>query len=191
MDAAALEHVASVIWRRLDLPGHESSRLVRHQDLWTLAGTAVLAHEGRACRLDYSVTCDAAWRTLSGRVAGWIGDHTIQADVTLGSDRAWKLNGTDCPQVSGCIDLDLNFSPATNLLPIRRLSLPVGGRAGVRAAWLRFPGFTLEPLEQIYYRVDATTYRYESAGGRFTAALEVDAIGFVTRYGDLWAVETR
>jgi len=25
-------------------------------------------------------------------------------------------------------------------------------------------------------------YRYESAGGRFTAELEVDAYGFVTRY---------
>lgn len=88
-----------------------------------------------------------------------------------------------------CIDLDLNFSPSTNLLPIRRLSLAVAERATVRAAWLRFPSFRLEPLEQIYHRIDATTYRYESAGGRFVAELKVNATGFVTRYGDLWEVE--
>ena len=183
--------MSSVIWQRLDRPGHESSRLFQYQNFWILEGTAVFSDKGRACRLDYSVTCDAAWRTMSGRVAGWLGEETIQVDVALGSDGVWRLNGTDCPQVSGCIDLDLNFSPATNLLPIRRLSLPVAGRASVRAAWLRFPGFTLEPLEQIYDRLDATTYRYESAGGRFTADLKVDATGFVTRYGDIWEVETR
>lgn len=185
------KHVTSVIWRRLDRQGHESSRLLRHQDFWRLAGTAVFSHEGRACRLDYSVTCDAAWGTRSGRVAGWIGEETIEVEVTVGADRAWRLNRVDCPPVSGCIDLDLNFSPATNLLPIRRLSLPVGESARVRAAWLRFPGFALEPLEQIYYRLDATTYRYESAGGRFAAEVTVDATGFVTRYGDLWEVEAR
>ena len=69
-----------------------------------------------------------------------------------------------CPAVAGCVDLDLNFSPSTNLLPIRRLNLSVGQEAAVRAAWLRFPSFILEPLEQLYRRVDATTYRYESAG---------------------------
>ena len=183
--------MTSVIWRRLDRPGHESSRLTRHQNFWTLAGTAVFSNDGHPCRLDYSVTCDAAWRTLSGRVTGWIGEETIELEVTARSDCGWTLNGADCPQVAGCIDLDLNFSPSTNLLPIRRLSLPVGERAPVRAAWLRFPGFTLEPLEQIYYRLDATTYRYESAGGQFTAELKVDATGFVTRYGDLWEAEVR
>src|SRR5438093_248859 len=83
----------------------------------------------------------------------------------------WTPNGTECPAVAGCVDLDLNFSPSTNLLPIRRLDLPIGGRAAVRAAWLRFPGFTLEPLEQVYHRIDEGTYRYESAGGSFIAEL--------------------
>ena len=91
--------------------------------------------------------------------------------------------------MAGCIDLDLNFSPSTNLLPIRRLDLPVGQGAGVRAAWLRFPSFTLEPLEQIYRRTDVATYRYESAGGRFAVELQVNAAGLVTRYENFWQVE--
>jgi len=100
------------------------------------------------------------------------------------------MNGKECPEVAGCIDLDLNFSPSTNLLPIRRLNLAVGQEAVVRAAWLRFPGFTLEPLEQLYRRVDATTYRYESAGGRFVANLQVNAEGFVTYYPKFWQAES-
>lgn len=90
--------------------------------------------------------------------------------------------------MAGCIDLDLNFSPSTNLLPIRRLGLAVGQEAAARAAWLRFPSFTLEPLDQRYRRIDAATYRYESAGG-FAADLAVDAAGVVTRYPGFCEVE--
>jgi hypothetical protein len=89
----------------------------------------------------------------------------------------------------GCTDADLNFSPSTNLLPIRRLDLAVGQAAEVRAAWLRFPGFELEPLSQLYRRLDKTTYHYESAGGQFMAELKVNRAGFVVDYGGLWLAE--
>ncbi len=89
----------------------------------------------------------------------------------------------------GCIDLDLNFSPSTNLLPIRRLALTVGETADVRAAWLRFPSFKLEPLPQQYRRIGETTYRYESAGGQFIADLKVNRSGFVVDYPSIWQAE--
>ena len=136
------------------------------------------------------MVCDADWQTLSGKVSGWIGTETIEIDLSVDSAHRWRLNGKECPEVAGCIDLDLNFSPSTNLLPIRRLNLAVGQEAAVRAAWLRFPSFTLEPLEQLYRRVDATTYRYESAGGRFVANLQVNAEGFVTYYPKFWQAES-
>lgn len=60
----------------------------------------------------------------------------------------------------------------------------------MKAAWLRFPGFTLEPLEQVYHRIGAENYRYESAGGRFVRELSVNAAGFVTIYPDFWEQET-
>jgi len=59
----------------------------------------------------------------------------------------------------------------------------------VRAAWLRFPSFALEPLEQSYRRVTESRYRYESAGARFVAELEVNAAGFVTLYPGFCHVE--
>jgi uncharacterized protein len=178
-----------ILWRRLDRPGHESARIFDRDSRRHLAGTAVFAHEGRPCRLDYSIACDEAWRTRSARVEGWVGEELVEIELSVGSGGVWRLNGVEQPGVAGCIDLDLNFSPSTNLLPIRRLNLAVGEEAPVRAAWLRFPGFHLEPLEQIYRRIDAATYRYESAGGSFVTDLAVDEEGFVTRYPGFWQAQ--
>ena len=179
----------TIIWRRLDAPGHESARLFLNASRWHLTGTAVFVHDKQPCRLDYVLECDSQWQTSSGKIAGWIGDEVIEVEISVDSAGRWWLNGEQCPEVTGCIDLDLNFSPLTNLLPIRRLNLAVGQEAGVRAAWLRFPSFKFEPLEQIYRRIDASTYRYESAGGRFVAELEVNELGLVTHYPNFWRVE--
>lgn len=178
-----------MLWRRLDRPGHEAARLAVRDSGWQLAGTALFAHESAPCQLDYVIACDAAWLTRSVHVSGWIGSRAIDLDVRTDAARGWRLNGTDQPAVRGCLDIDLAFSPSTNLLPIRRLALDPGEAAPVRAAWLRFPDFNLEPLEQVYRRIDKTTYRYESGNGAFTAVLRTNAAGFVTHYPDLWEVE--
>lgn len=116
---------------------------------------------------------------------GWVGRDEVSIDVAVGPGGVWRSNGVEVPAVHGAVDLDLNFSPSTNLLPIRRLNLAVGQEAAVRAAWLRFPSFVFEPLEQTYRRIDTATYRYASAGGRFTADLTVNDAGLVTVYPGL------
>ena len=179
----------TILWHRLDLPGHEVGRLRPLGDGWELSGTALFLYEARPCRLDYRVACDPAWRTESARVQGAVGDREVDLRVAVEKDRRWRLNGADCPGVAGSLDIDLGFSPSTNRLPIRRLALTVGEEAEVRAAWLPFPALTFELLPQVYRREGETTYRYESDGGRFVRTLEVDASGFVTSYPGLWEVE--
>ena len=181
--------MTSILWRRLDHPGHESARLFFEADSWHLQGTAVFSHHQLPCRLDYHIVCDSCWHTQSGKVAGWVGNHVIEINLVVTSDQRWLLNGNESLEVGGCVDLDLNFSPSTNLLPIRRINLAVGGETKVRAAWLRFPSFKLEPLSQVYKRIDETTYRYESAGGSFVTELSVNTEGFVTKYPNLWITE--
>jgi hypothetical protein len=180
----------TILWRRLDLPGHEIARIVPREDRWELSGTAVFVHERNPCRLDYFVVCDSGWRTRSAHVSGVIGDREIDLSVSVNAEQRWRLNGAECPAIAGCIDIDLGFSPSTNLLPIRRLSLAVGEEAEVRAAWLPFPSLVFEVLPQVYRREGERTYRYESDGGVFVRRLEVNAMGFVTRYPDLWQAES-
>ena len=177
----------SILWRRRDMPGHEVLRLVQGNGGWTLNGFALLAHEGRPCRLAYVVRCDAAWRTTVVHVSGRIGNEQAGLVITRDAEDGWMLNDFAVPAVAGCVDVDLNFSPSTNLLPIRRLALAIGERAEVRAAWLRFPEMRLEPLVQTYERTGEWTYRYGS--GSFIADLEVSEEGIPIRYGDLWTAE--
>ena len=181
---------SAILWRGFFLPGHEACRVFSEGNRWYLDGAANFSHDQQPCRLDYLVTCDANWVTKSARVAGRVGEKTIKIDLSVDKDQQrWLLNGVEQPAVDGCVDVDLNFSPSTNLLPIRRLNLSVGEFAEVNAAWLRFPSFELEPLMQVYRRLDDNTYRYESHEGKYTAELKVNSIGLVTSYPGVWEQE--
>jgi uncharacterized protein len=127
-----------ILWRKLDHPGHESALLSSQNDSWHLRGTAVFSHNQLPCRLNYHIACDSDWRTRSAEVDGWVGNSLVEVKLAVSPDQRWLVNKKDSPEVAGCIDLDLNFSPSTNLLPIRRLALAVGQETEVRAAWLRF-----------------------------------------------------
>jgi uncharacterized protein len=180
----------SILWRRLDLPGQEIATLEELDHGWRLSGTALFSWEQGPVKLDYTVVCDPVWRTHSAEISGVIGDRRVNLIICAGPSRRWHLNGVACAAVEGCIDIDLGFSPSTNLLPVRRLSLAVGEEAMVRAAWLPFPSLEFAPLDQLYRREAETAYRYESDGGAFVKMLEVNAIGFVTSYPGVWQAES-
>lgn len=178
----------TILWRRLDLPGHEVATLEALHEGWRLSGTALFAYEDAPCKLGYVVTCGADWLTNSATVRGRIGAQPVDVSVSVDAERRWVLNGVEVPGVAGCLDVDLNFSPSTNLLPIRRLALRIGEEGNVNAAWLRFPSFGLELLPQVYRRESERTYRYESRGN-FVRTLEANPAGFVTNYPDFWRAE--
>lgn len=175
----------TILWQRLDAPGHECATLRQGEASWLLRGTALFAHDDLPVRLDYLVICDREWTTRSARVDGFVGERHIGVKIAVRADGTWEMNGVRHPAVAGCIDIDLNFSPATNLLPLRRLNLAIDQESAVRAAWLRFPEFTLEPLEQTYRRVAGNAYSYTSSSG-FTAEIEVNDAGLPIRYGEVW-----
>jgi len=183
-------NIESILWRGLVLAGHEACRLYSLNSEWHLEGTAVFSHEQRACQLDYQIVCDATWHTLFAKVAGWLSTTVVDIQIRTDPSGHWWLNEVEQSDVMDCIDIDLNFSPSTNLLPIRRLGLAVGEAAQIQAAWLRFPSFKLEPLPQRYHRLNEYTYRYESAGGQFVAELKVNHSGFVIDYPGIWQAES-
>jgi hypothetical protein len=179
----------TILWRGVVLPGHEFCRLFTRASCWHIDGTVVFTHERQACRLNYRILCDATWHTQNAKVEGWLGSTRIGVILRTDPSQHWWLNEVEVPEVLGCIDLDLNFSPSTNLIPIRRLDLAVGETAEITAAWLRFPSFVLEPLPQRYHRSEEMVYRYESGSGKFVADLRVNRPGFVIDYPGAWHVE--
>jgi hypothetical protein len=93
------------------------------------------------------------------------------------------------PNVGRCLDLDFGFTPATNLIQLRRLALDDGQIADAPAAWLDVSSATLELLSQRYERRGEGAYWYEAPSLGYAALLEVAPTGFIHRYPDLWEAE--
>jgi hypothetical protein len=179
----------SIVWRRVDPPGHDACRLDAADDGWRLHGTAVYCLDATAVRLDYAVTCDRAWHTRDGTVHGWVGPEPVALTVANLGDGRWRLNDADVAGLEGCVDLDFGFTPATNLLQLRRAALAIGEAADVPVAWLDVPGSMLSRLDQRYHRVAEGAYAYEADRFSYRAVLRVDACGFAIDYPDLWTAE--
>lgn len=101
----------------------------------------------------------------------------------------WTLNGAAVPGLESYVDLDLGFTPATNLPQLRRVALADGQGADVPVAWLDVSAGTLTVLPQRYERRSATTYWYEAPSVNYAGLLEVDSTGFIRRYPGLWEAE--
>jgi len=178
----------AILWRRLDVPGHDACRLEGDQRGWRVEGAAsFLADEGPAW-LVYTIECDLRWRARRGQVRGRLGSRAIELEVSNG-DGVWLLNGVTIDGLAGCIDLDLGFTPATNLIAIRRLALAPGQAGDVRAAWLDVATGALQPLDQRYERRSESAYWYQAPRFDYAAELDVAATGFIRRYPTLWEEE--
>lgn len=186
-----MQTVASILWRRLDQPGHDACRLERNASAWQLDGAAVFRQEdGRIAQLHYRVRCDLHWHTQWGTVRGWLGDAAVDLSITRDARGQWKLNDEAVPDLSHCADLDLGFTPATNLLAVRRLNLSQGEGADAPAAWVDLEGGgVLSELAQRYERRGNSQYAYTARRFDYDAVLGVTGDGFVHDYPTLWSAD--
>jgi hypothetical protein len=178
--------VATFFWRRLDQPGHDSCRLFQFADGWRLSGMAVFREGRKACHLQYEVMADAAFGTRGARVNGYVGTQAVDLKIRAHAGERWEINGVAIDEVDGCIDVDLGFTPATNLLVIRRLALKVGQAADAPAAYLAFPKMELVRLPQRYERTSRNEYAYESPSTGYAGTLRVSSMGAVLHYPGLF-----
>ncbi|MGE0799409.1 MAG: putative glycolipid-binding domain-containing protein [Lautropia sp.] len=178
-------------WRRLDIPGRESAAIERVASGWRLTGELEADEVGVAARLRYTIDCDESWHTQTALIEGDANGVPVRFALAASGAGEWMRDGSPVPALAGALDVDLGFTPATNLLPIRRLALPVGAAAPVRSAWLRFPELRLEALEQAYRREAERVFRYRAQvdGAQFIARLDTDAFGCVVDYEGLWTRE--
>jgi len=175
--------LAMAHWRRLDGEGTDRCTLARAEHGWLLSGQAHWREEGAEANLLYTVRCDPDWATLTADITGERAGAPVALRIQSGPE-GWEMNGVAQPEVAGCTDIDLSFTPATNLLPLRRLAPEGDGPVPVRAAWL-VPGLDrLALLEQSYAPQKDGTIAYASAN--FEARLQVHPSGFVTRYPGVW-----
>jgi hypothetical protein len=175
-----------VRWRRLDITGSDMCELTPLADGWSIEGVAEYGVGQIAARLRYRVEADRDWVTRRARVQGSAGPATIELDVERRSDGSWYINGEHAAELIGLADVDLGFTPATNLFPLRRLALQPGEAADAEAAWLDDSSWTFARLPQRYERRDARSYWYQAPTTGYEGMLVVNAEGFVQVYPGLW-----
>ena len=176
---------AAFFWRKLDHPGHDSCRLFKLPTGWRLSGAAVFWEEERPCHFHYEVLTDALWRTRRASVAGYLGNRTVEVRITRARNQ-WKVGSEALNNIADCVDVDLGFTPATNLIVLRRLSLKIGQRAEAPAAYLAFPRMRFVKLPQTYHRIGRTEYEYEAPTVGYAGTLHVSTAGAVVHYPGLF-----
>jgi hypothetical protein len=172
-----------ILWQGLIAPSMERLIAAAAQSGFELNGLILQGHQDAPYAVRYRLRVDHDWRSRDLEIEV---ENGGRHNLRLASDGAGGWSRTDGPlsELDGCIDLDVEWSPSTNTLPIRRLGLTVGESRAVTAAWIRCPTLAVERLDQTYERVDVHRYRYRA--GAFTADLTVDDDGLVLRYGANW-----
>jgi hypothetical protein len=176
----------TVLWRGINRPGIEYCTLSQTEVSYQLVGAALSAIDLVPLQVKYQIQCDKEWRTQNVRVETDLGPTQRELNIHVDRQQRWWLNDAEFVPLRGCIDIDLGITPATNTLPIRRLSLQVGGHVEITAAWIEFPKLTVQPLVQRYTRLTERRHQYESLASGFTVEIHVDEFGMVTNYPGLW-----
>ena len=172
-----------ILWKGLITPSMERFIVGTSGDGFEFSGLILQAHEEEPYVVRYRIEVDAGWRTRNVEVELEDGGQR-RLNLTADGEGNWSRDGQRLEQIAGCIDIDLEWSPSTNTLPIRRLVLAPGETKSVTAAWVRCPSLDVERLEQSYERLADRRYRYRA--GHFTADLVVDDDGMVLQYGVNW-----
>ena len=176
------------LWAPWDEPGLEHLRLRWGEEGVVADGTFVGLRDGVPFRARYTLRCDGGWRVREVRVDPLADDGPELALLADGAGRWRTAGGAALPALDGCVDVDFAFSPFTNTLPIRRLSLAPGESRDLTVVYVTGPELRPEPDRQRYgclgVDVGGGLYRYESDG--FAADLPVDADGLVLDYPGLF-----
>jgi uncharacterized protein len=173
-------------WRWVPTAGLERFELLHSAEGWILLGAILTLASGGGAEARYEIRCDLAWNTKRAEIS--VRDSQGERSLRVRKENGrWYENGRPNNTLDGCDDIDLEWSPSTNTIPIRRLRPAVGETSGIlTAAWIRFPSLRVEKLPQEYRRVSERQYVYTSHNGSFTAEITVDDQDLVLDYQGFW-----
>lgn len=175
-----------VMWISIDERSIEHLHLEENGAGFAADGLIIRLGDDASHRLRYRIEGDAAWRIrklLLRKVEETAPAVVLHSD---GDGRWTDEAGERVPALDGCRDVDIQASPFTNTLAIRRLALTPGDAAEICVAFVTVPELEVHAFRQRYTRLNTspqgTVYRYESLESDFAADLPVDADGLLIEY---------
>ncbi len=188
------ESTQHILWQWLipHEPGLEHLILNKSPDLVRANGLIIGISESFPFHLRYHVTCDATYHFQQADVVVEIEgkpERSIQLERDISGE--WRnKEGKLLPFLRNCTEIDIQVSPFTNSLPIRRLKIEVGAAADIRVVYITIPSLELSVEQQRYTRLAdseaSQRYRFESLDTGFTTEVNTDRNGLVIEYPDIW-----
>lgn len=179
-----------LIWQHLDAPGWEHVRVISDHPAWTVFDSVLVReHGGNVLRGGYTLVTDKQWRTLELRLmlesspGNMEGIHLL----TEGDGRWTDANEQHIPELDGCLDVDIAWTPLTNSLPINRLRLEQGEKHAIRVAHISLPDLLIASVHQRYERADNSRILFSSVLQPDHVAISIDEVGFVSNFPELFS----
>ena len=152
---------------------------------YLLEGGTTAIEDGTPWSVHYRIEVDEHWRTTRAEAVGIspLGHHALHVEC---DDGRWRINGSERPDLDGCIDIDFESSVVTNTLAVHRLDLSSTKPQEVPAAFVRAEDLRVERVEQTYVCTERTkgqiTFDYSSRTFDFACELVFDDSGIVRDY---------
>jgi hypothetical protein len=154
-------------------------------DGYLLEGGTTAIEDSIPWSVQYRIEVDRVWRTMRAEAIGVspLGHHTLHVECR---DGRWVIDGSERPDLDGCVDIDFESSVVTNTLAVHRLDPSPTALQDVPAAFVRADDLRVERVEQSYLCTsrteDVMTFDYTSSTFDFACQLVFDGSGIVTDY---------
>ncbi len=169
----------SVRWQGLEVETVEHCEIVTNGAGRRIRGAIVAPAYG----LFYTIELDEALVLRS--VAVERTDGKTLALFADGSGNWTDENAAPCPDLAGCIDVDIWPTPFTNSLPVWRNHWLEGETQRFAMAWIDGDEMIVRRDDQFYTKLDSRHFRFQNTDG-FEQVLELDDDGLVADYPTLF-----
>ena len=177
-------------WRHVgDRTGVEVAFFSAVDQGWRIEGSCSAVEAGAAWVCRYLIEIDSEFRTRRAEVVGQTASGAQRRVLESAGDGEWLVDGVPAPELSGCLDVDLETSAMTNTFPIHRLDLAPGVERDAPAAYVQVDDLAVNRLPQTYRRIpDGATgprFDYTSPAHDFRATLSFDRSGLILDYPEI------
>lgn len=174
-----------LIWQHIDAPGWEHVRIISDHPGWTVFDSILVRqHAGLVLRGGYTLVVDKQWRTLELRLMLETSPGTMEGIhlLTEGDGRWTDANDQHIPELDGCLDVDIDWTPLTNALPVHRLRIKEGEEHAVPVVHISLPTMSIQPETHRYHRLNDSDVTHSVGDDNIIHALSMGNDGFVVQY---------
>jgi len=187
----------TISWTPWSGPGMEKLRFRRGHpgDAPYVASAVVLGTaDGRPYRLNYKLKLESNWQVRKAVFEISTVDGIATRMLRTDGIGHWRDDtGALLNELNGCLDVDIEATPFTAMLPIRRLKQAAGQQNDISVIYVEVPALAFAAVRQRYscvepLKVGIAGGRYVKEGpiGEFKAELAVDLDGVVIDYPPLF-----